>query len=363
MSKLPRQRPSLGIILFLAAFAILLLVWPARRLQSANFVFYLPNQRRLLPLWKVGTVSYLPVVPVLELAGQAGMVVQKRNSLQMWFGGTRLQLRLNQTKVQIGKYAVKLQDPILRANGQWLAPVGFVASVLPLLTAQPVIYRAGDDRAFIGGVQPLTFSVQLQTAPSGAQLAVNFSGRVTIQTEATNGQWVIFLGGAPVEPLEQSFFFRNPYLTELRFDDQDGRPKLILTPGRQGLNFYPRLSGDGERLTAEVLSPPGSGQAGFAQKALPSASASAQAGAAASATAKAAPQPASPLPVIVLDAGHGGADSGARSRDGILEKNVAAQLASLTGAAIESAKRYRVVWTRAGDSDPSFEQRTLVVNT
>ncbi len=363
MTKLSRQHPSLGIVLFIVALAVVFLAWPARRLQSANFVFYLPNQRRLVPIWNVGAVPYLPVIPVLDLSGQGGMLVQKRNSLQMWFGGTRLRLRLNNDKVQIGKYEVKLQEPILRVNGEWLAPVGFLSSVLPLLTGQPVIYRAGNDRAFVDGVQPLTFTVQLQDVPSGAQLVVNFTGRVAIQTASTNGQWVIFLGGAPVEPLEQSFFFRNPYLSELRFDDQDGRPKLILTPAQQGLNFYPRLEGSGGSLVAQILTPPGSGQAASAQKIVRPGPSAQQAGAAA-ANARAEPaRPVPPLPVVVLDAGHGGADSGARSRDGILEKNVTAQLASLTGAALEATKRYHVVWTRTGDSDPAFEQRTIIANT
>jgi N-acetylmuramoyl-L-alanine amidase len=346
----------------MAALAILFLVWPARRLQSANFVFYLPNERRLIPVWTFGTASYLPVIPVLEMSGLAATTIQKGNSLQVWFGGTRLRLRLNQTKVQIGRLNVKLQEPIIRVNGQWLAPIDFLSSVLPLLSGQPVVYRAGDHRAFLGGVQPITFGVQLQSLPSGAQLVVNFTGRVTIQTAATNGQWVIFLGAAAVQPLEQNFFFRNPYLTELRFDDQDGRPKLIVTPGQQGLDFYPRLTGNGEQLVAAVLSPAGSRQAASAKQAAPPGTLP-RGGGTTAPSAAASSAPVAPLPVVVLDAGHGGADAGARSRDGILEKNLTAQLASLTAAALGTTKHYRVVFTRPGDSDPDFEQRAVTANT
>jgi N-acetylmuramoyl-L-alanine amidase len=66
--------------------------------------------------------------------------------------------------------------------------------------------------------------------------------------------------------------------------------------------------------------------------------------------------------VVVLDAGHGGNDSGARGRDGVLEKDLAAQLVSRVRLALLSTKKYRTVLTRVGDSSPTFEQRELAAN-
>jgi N-acetylmuramoyl-L-alanine amidase len=351
-----------SFLLFFAAF-LFFVSWPTPRLHSENFVFYLPNQRRLIPIWTAGNTPYLPILEVLELTGQVGMVLQKRGSVQIFIGGVPLKLRRDQTKVQAGKYTITLQEPIIKANGQWLAPTTFLSAVLPSLIGQGIVYQPGTDRAFLDGVRPVSFAVRLQNLPSGARLFVTFTGPVTVQTAATNGQWVVFLGGTPIQPMEQDFFFQNPYVTKLRFDDQDGRPKLILTPSTMALDFYPHLTGGGETLVADVISPggplgntPGTSKQPSTLPVRPS-------GPAGGPTTPAAPQPAPVLPAVVLDAGHGGSDAGAHSQDGILEKNLDAQLAGSTAAALTATKQYRVVLTRPGDSDPDFGQRTLTANT
>lgn len=63
---------------------------------------------------------------------------------------------------------------------------------------------------------------------------------------------------------------------------------------------------------------------------------------------------------VVLDPGHGGADSGARSPDGTLEKQVALDLARLI--AIELAEPYRTHLTRADDYRLETENRTDMAN-
>jgi N-acetylmuramoyl-L-alanine amidase len=64
---------------------------------------------------------------------------------------------------------------------------------------------------------------------------------------------------------------------------------------------------------------------------------------------------------IVVDAAHGGADDGARGANGLKEKDVVLALAR--GCRAELTQRgYRVVLTRDGDSDPSFDDRAAIAN-
>jgi N-acetylmuramoyl-L-alanine amidase len=81
-----------------------------------------------------------------------------------------------------------------------------------------------------------------------------------------------------------------------------------------------------------------------------------------------APEPAPPTPaevpsgpVIVLDAAHGGTDTGARGEGGVAEKDIVLQMARTvrTQLAIQS---YRVVMTRKDDSNPSYDDRAAVAN-
>ena len=65
-------------------------------------------------------------------------------------------------------------------------------------------------------------------------------------------------------------------------------------------------------------------------------------------------------PVVVIDAGHGGTDTGARGTN-LVEKDVVLQVAKILRAELERAG-YRVVMTRNDDSNPSYEDRAAAAN-
>jgi N-acetylmuramoyl-L-alanine amidase len=65
-------------------------------------------------------------------------------------------------------------------------------------------------------------------------------------------------------------------------------------------------------------------------------------------------------PVVVIDAGHGGTDTGARGTN-LVEKDVVLQIAKILRAELERAG-YRVVMTRNDDSNPSYEDRAAAAN-
>ena len=68
-----------------------------------------------------------------------------------------------------------------------------------------------------------------------------------------------------------------------------------------------------------------------------------------------------PVPLIVLDAGHGGEDNGARGRGGLLEKRVALSIAKATGAELVKMG-YRVAYTRANDTFIPLWDRAKIAN-
>ncbi|MBZ5644435.1 MAG: N-acetylmuramoyl-L-alanine amidase [Acidobacteriia bacterium] len=81
-----------------------------------------------------------------------------------------------------------------------------------------------------------------------------------------------------------------------------------------------------------------------------------------------APVPAQPpappqhtLSVVVLDPAHGGADQGARGASGISESDVVLSFARLMRISLE-AQGLRVILTRAANEDPSFDDRSKIVN-
>jgi N-acetylmuramoyl-L-alanine amidase len=64
---------------------------------------------------------------------------------------------------------------------------------------------------------------------------------------------------------------------------------------------------------------------------------------------------------VVLDPAHGGADFGARGPTGLAESDVVLDFARAARIALE-AQRIRVLLTREGNQDPSFNDRSAMVN-
>ena len=349
-------------VLGLAAF-----FWPARELRSDNFVFYLPSGHHMLPVESVGNARYLPLLQVLNMVGKVDGIQEKKNSLIVWFNSTQIELRQDDTKIRIAKQNSDLHQPVHLTNGLWMVPVDFLTTVVPRLTHQTVEYQEGTNRIFIGDVKPASFTVRVDPIANGARLTVQFTDKVAVQTASSNGKWVLFLGDHPMEPMEPSYHFQNPYLSELHYDDQDGVPKLILSPTSAGLNFYPAAAEGGKILLADIEKPPspetqgGATQAGSQPPTPP-----AQPGAAAPTPQATEESPSTPLgpplPVVALDAGHGGDDNGGHSRDGVLEKNLVAQYVGRVRAALLATQKYRVVLSRGGDANVTNEQRDLAAN-
>jgi len=352
------------ILLSLTLFCgLVLLLWPTRVLRSDNFVFYFPNSRHVVPLEVIENTKYLPFLQVLNLVGKLNGLQEKRNTLKVGFAETHIELRAGDPRIRLDKETMILSSPIRVSNGKWMVPSDFLTTILPKLTGQSVKYQEGTNRIFFGDVKPGSFTLRLEPENNGARLTFQFTDKVAVRTASENGKWVMFLGDHPIEPLEQSFQFHNPYVAEVRFEDQDGLPKLIITPSTGGLNFYPVLAEGEKVLRADILkpSPP---QAPPPTAPSPTSASAPPTPAPSPGAAEAGPgtPPSPPLPVIALDAGHGGDDAGAHSHDGVTEKDLVAQLVGQVRQALLATQKFRVVLTRPGDVNETFEHRAAAAN-
>jgi N-acetylmuramoyl-L-alanine amidase len=73
-------------------------------------------------------------------------------------------------------------------------------------------------------------------------------------------------------------------------------------------------------------------------------------------------QPASAIRTIVLDAGHGGDETGAKGPAGTFEKDIALSVARQLEAALEARLGVRVILTRDGDQTVPLDERAAVAN-
>ena len=355
-------RRTRTLLIFIPVVVLVTIFWQARPLRSDNFIFYLPNASHVVPVQAIGHANYVPLLQVLNIVGKVQGLTAARDSLKVYVDDVEIEVHQDDKKVRIVKNNIKLSDPVRVDNGQWMVPLNFIEVALPQIIREPVAYRLGSRRAYIGDVRPESFSFRLDPIPNGSRLTLQFSGKVNIRTASRNGKWVVYLGAKPVQPLEQKFNFQDPYLTNIQFDDQDGIPKLILTPSSDGLNFYSKLDDSGKAFMADLVKP----GAAVAQQ-TPAVQAPPPPGAAVPPpVGGGVPLPAAPsgpaLPAVVLDAGHGAEDTGARGGSGLLEKDVVAQLVAHVRNNLLATKKYRIVLTRLGDVNPSLDQRAATAN-
>ncbi|MCL5006206.1 MAG: N-acetylmuramoyl-L-alanine amidase [Acidobacteria bacterium] len=351
--------------------ATLVLMWTGQPARSENFVVYFPNAHSILPLKTYENVRYLPVLKLLKVFGHVARVRSKKKELRVWFESTELQFHQNNRVVRLNKAKLRLSNPPQNIEGEWMVPVDFVTQILPTLINQNVEYQVGENRLFIGNISPNSFTLQMQPMQGGARLTFQFAEPVNLRTAARNGKWILYLGNRPVEPAESNFEFRNAYISRVQYDDQDGHPKLILTPAMAGLDFYPVLGNGEKTLVTEIMKPevaatapaPAGPQPAPEPQPAPSQPAAAAA-AAKPPTAAPAPTPTtSLLPAVVLDPGHGGSDLGASGGNGLLEKDLTAQIVARVSKALQATGRYQIILTRTGDQTVNFDQRATIANT
>jgi N-acetylmuramoyl-L-alanine amidase len=359
-----RKVRSIRWLPILATIGMLLVLAP-RLARSDNFIFYFPKSHSILPVRNYGDVQYLPVLPLLNLFGNVGNLKIKRKSLEVWFNGTQIRFQQDNPNVRLNNARLRLEQPVRYIGGEWVVPVDFVTTILPTVINQTVEYQRGENRIFVGGIKPNSFTLHMSPLQQGAQLTIQFTEPVKIRTAARNGKWILFLGNHPVEPLESNFQFNNPYLAQVKFDDQDGLPKLIVTPSVAGLDFYPKL-GEGDKvIVANILKPGATAEAQAQPGPAPAVPTVSPQGAPPATSPGQMAMPAVPnlsLPAVVLDAGHGGTDVGAQGKNGLLEKNLTMQLVVEAQKALQATGKYRVVLTRTGDVNVGFDQRAAEAN-
>lgn len=339
-----------------------------RLARSENFVFYFPKSHSVLPTKTYGNVEYLPLLPLLNLFGHVGSLKNKRKSLEVWFNSTRIRVHEKNRTVRLNNARLKLDYPVRSIEGEWMVPVEFLTTILPTLINQTVEYQRGWNRIFVGGIKPNSFTLHMVPLEAGAQLTIQFAEQVNLRTAAQNGKWILYLGNHPVEPIESNFQFRNPFVSQVRFDDHDGQPKLIITPTSPGFDFYPKLEEGKKIIVANILKPgvtmaqqapierrpPAAPKPAPARPATPPATAHH--------LLAPLPVPTLSLPAIVLDAGGGGTDIGAQGSNGLLEKNLTAQIVAQVQKALAATGKYSIVLTRTGDVNVGFDQRAAEAN-
>jgi N-acetylmuramoyl-L-alanine amidase len=260
-----------------------------------------------------------------------------------------------QSLASVGGRLISLPTPPAREGRSWFVPVDFV----PRALAQPLGRRIelrkasrllliGDIRVprVAGKIEPLgsTARLTLDVAPQTPHSVTQDGSRLIVRFEADALDAVL-----PASTIPDLILAIRP---------GDG-PTLVVDLGPRAGTFR----------TSDLPGERGSARAVVDVLALTTGPATAPT------TAPAVPPaPSSDLPplldlapaggirTIVVDAGHGGDEEGAKGPDGTLEKNVTLGVARRLKAALETRLGVRVILTRDGDMTVALDERAALAN-
>jgi len=295
-----------------------------------------------------------------DLARLFNVVVREdaaAGGLTVTAGTLTIVLSAGQSLVSVSGRLVSLPAPPVRDGRTWYVPIDFVARALAPAIGGRLELRKPSRLILVGDIRVPRIVGRMEALGSVARLTLDISPstphtvtqegtRLTVRFEADSLDAALPATSSPelvvnVRPGE------GPATIALDLGPRFSSFRTVDTPGDRGTA---RLVIDVQAQTTEAQPSP----------ATPTPTPS----------APQAPEtpplidlaPAGTLRAIVIDAGHGGDENGAKGPGGALEKQVTLSVARRLKAALESRLGLRVILTRDGDTTIGLDERAALAN-
>ena len=330
--------------LIAAALSAALFVFAA----DVNLPIYFPDSKLVV---KADVMNRMVYLPVREIIGHMGLPYTDSTALEtltIRSGNNRLVVTKNSALISFNEQIILLPSPILRENNRWLAPVEFLTMGLTRLTGIEFRYRPGTNRIFAGGVDAPELEMNAQTLGAITRLTIRCAVPINLSLKRDDSKAVLAIDRSPLEPARERLDHRDRLLRSVVFDDSDGEAKIVLdltgevsdlrvTAADSNRVFFIDLLRAGEPVTAapppEPVVPPRPDTVPAERK----------------------------VRVIVIDPGHGGMDTGAKSPVAT-EKDLTLILARRLRTALQMRLGVTVLLTRDSDAALDNEARSAVAN-
>jgi N-acetylmuramoyl-L-alanine amidase len=297
-------------------------------------------------------VDYVGLTDLLEPLGR----------LESHVDGKRLKLTFNggEAEFQDGKRQYraranpKLELPgnFLLVDGRGYIPAASVGQMLPRVTEQPAEFHAAPRRLFIGSTQ-VRFSVELRHSPS--RLVLTFPSPVNPSSLIEKSRVRLLFRREPVVSSgADSVAYNDPFLQSTNFAEIPGGAEFIASIQQPATVSI----GDGGRTVTiaaavQPVAPPPVPVAAAQKPATPPALNSATQNRVPSGRVR---------PFVILDAAHGGYETGSVFSPTLMEKTVNLALARRLQKELD-ARGIPVVLTRIADNLLTWDQRAVSANT
>ena len=279
----------------------------------------------------------------------------RTGALSLVAGDAVIILTPDQQLVSVDGRLVSLRAAPRRVRGRWLAPLDFLDRALAPAYGEPLEFRAQSRLLIAGGLRVPAVAARYRTGAGGDQLRLEVTPAAAHTLEERADRLVVTFEADDLDLVR---------LPQLRGDLATAFER---TAGSPGVAVHLGSAFDSYGVASEPA-PNGGATLVIELRGVRAAAAAAPA----PAPPRPAPAPADPLPdfssgpavrMVAIDPGHGGADSGSRGPNGVLEKDVTLGVAQRLRSVIEDRLGLRVVLTRERDATVDLDARAAIANS
>jgi N-acetylmuramoyl-L-alanine amidase len=276
--------------------------------------------------------------------------------LTITYRGRTIVVSTDQPMASVSGRVVALPSPAVRSGTRWYVPIDFLPRALGPIYDTRIDLRRPSRLLIVGDlrVPRVTARVDMPGPPTHATIEITPSAPVVVTTEA--GRVTVRIEADAVDPALPTG--GGGLIDAIRPGEQPLTVAVLLNERAGAARAVSAEAGGATRVTVDVpaVLPPNDTAA-----APPPAAAPPAAGTPAVAPPIfSAPRPT--LQTIVIDAGHGGDDVGARGTRGAEEKTLTLEVARRLRALIEMRLGVRVVMTRQEDRAVTLDERGSIAN-
>jgi N-acetylmuramoyl-L-alanine amidase len=264
----------------------------------------------------------------------------------------------DQPMASVNGRVVTLAAPIARAGRRLLVPLDFIPRAIAPIYDSPIELRRASRLLIVGNVRVPRATIRLEAAGPPTRLTVDVVPPLAVSTAFDAGRVLVRVDADALD------IATTPagagLIDQIRAGDQTTTIAIALN-ARAGM---PRIStvttNESTRVLVEV--PIAAQQETAAPPPAPPPTPPAPAPASPEVPPPLLATRAATLQTMVVDAGHGGEDTGVRGPKGTLEKQVTLDAARRLKRLVESRLGVRVVMTRDDDRAVSLDERDAIAN-
>ena len=358
-------RLLVALVLLCVLTASLHLTQSPAQAQEALTLLSSEGQRALA----IARVNGRPMVALDDLADAFDLTVREDalvDGLTITYQNRVVVLTASQGLASVDGRVVSLPSPPIRTSRGWHVPIEFLERVLALVVDTPIQLRQRSGLVVGGDLRVPTIDISYTVGRGQARLTFEMVSPAPYVIDEAPRQLLVKFDADALD-LTLPAVARDSLVADVRVG---GQPTWIaIALGSEYASYQSSLQtgvGGTTRLILDVLSAAAVARVEERAATAPRPPAAVPASPDAPPTDATPPLPALAAPAtldtVVIDAGHGGDDTGTTGPNGVLEKDVTLQVATRLRRAIESRLGLRVVMTRDGDRMVRLDERAAIAN-